>query len=41
MSGSVMSGFMAPLPIPVPFERREARGVIAMVDALAATSAPG
>jgi hypothetical protein len=41
MSGSVMSGFMAPLPIPVAFERREAQGIIAMVDALAATSAEG
>jgi hypothetical protein len=38
MSGSVVSGFMAPMPIPVPMERREAGGIIAMVDALAATS---
>jgi hypothetical protein len=29
---------MAPMPIPVPMERREAGGIIAMVDALAATS---
>jgi hypothetical protein len=41
MSGSVVSGFMAPLPIPVPMERREAQGIIAMVDALASTSAVG
>jgi hypothetical protein len=41
MSGSVVSGFMAPLPIPVPMERREAGGIIAMIDALATTSAGG
>lgn len=37
LSGSMMSGITAALPIAVPFEREEAAGVIAMIDALAAT----
>lgn len=37
LSGSVMSGITAMLPIAVPFDREEAEGVVAVVDALAAT----
>jgi len=36
LSGSMMSGFMTPLPVAVPFEQREADSFIALVDALAA-----
>jgi hypothetical protein len=36
LSGSMMSGFMTPLPIVVPFDQREADSFIALVDALAA-----
>ena len=39
LSGSMVSGITAFLPIAVPFDRKEAEGVIAMVDALAATRA--
>ncbi len=38
ISGSMVGGFMSPLPIAVPLEREEALGVIALVDALAATA---
>jgi hypothetical protein len=34
MSGSMVSGFMAALPITVPFEQREAAAFIDLVDAL-------
>jgi hypothetical protein len=37
LSGSMMSGITAMLPIAVPFDREEATGVIAVIDALAAT----
>ena len=37
LSGSMVSGITAFLPIGVPFDRKEALGVIAMVDALAST----
>ena len=37
LSGSMMSGITAVLPIAVPFDREEAAGVIAVIDALAAT----
>ena len=36
LSGSMMSGFMTPLPVAVPFEQREADSFIALVDVLAA-----
>jgi hypothetical protein len=36
MSGSMMSGITAFMPISVPFDRREAGGILAMVDALMA-----
>jgi hypothetical protein len=36
LSGSMMSGITAFLPIAVPFDRREANGVVAMIDALMA-----
>src|SRR5213593_2766181 len=36
LSGSMMSGFMTPLPVAVPFEKREADSFIALVDVLAA-----
>lgn len=39
LSGSMLSGFMSPLPIPVPIERQEADGIIALVDALASSAA--
>jgi hypothetical protein len=38
MSGSVVSGLGAPLPIAVPLDPREAEGIIGMIDALAATA---
>jgi hypothetical protein len=37
LSGSMMSGITAVLPIAVPFDREEAAGVVAIIDALAAT----
>ena len=37
MSGSMMSGITSFLPIAVPFDQGEAEGIIAMIDALAAT----
>lgn len=37
LSGSMVSGITAFLPIGVPFDRKEALGVIAMVEALAST----
>jgi len=36
LSGSMMSGFMTPLPVAVPFDQREAESFIALVDVLAA-----
>jgi hypothetical protein len=38
MSGSMVSGITAFLPIAVPFDQAEADGVLAMIDALAATA---
>ena len=35
LSGSMMSGFMTPLPVAVPFDQREADSFIALVDVLA------
>jgi hypothetical protein len=35
LSGSMMSGFMTPLPVAVPFDQREADSFIALVDILA------
>lgn len=37
LSGSMLSGITAVLPIAVPFDREEAAGVIAVIDTLAAT----
>jgi hypothetical protein len=37
LSGSMMSGITAALPIAVPFDHEEAAGVIAVIDALVAT----
>ena len=37
LSGSMLGGFMSPLPIPVPIDQEEVDGIIAIVDALAAT----
>jgi hypothetical protein len=37
LSGSMVGGFMILMPIAVPIELREARGIIGMVDALAGT----
>lgn len=37
LSGSMLGGFMSPMPIAVPFDSAEAVGIIGMVDALAAT----
>jgi hypothetical protein len=34
LSGSMVGGFMTAMPIAVPFERSEARGIVAVVDAL-------
>jgi len=36
LSGSMMSGITAMLPIAVPFDRKEAEGILAIVDALLA-----
>jgi hypothetical protein len=36
LSGSMMSGFMTPLPVAVPFDQREADSFIALVDVLGA-----
>lgn len=38
MSGSMVSGMMAALPIAVPFEEREAMAFVGLVDALSSTS---
>jgi len=40
MSGSMLSGITSMLPIAVPFDRKEAEGIISMIDALAATGRP-
>jgi hypothetical protein len=37
VSGSMVGGFMTAMPIAVPLEPEEVRGIVAMVDALAAT----
>ena len=37
MSGSVVGGFMSPVPIPVPMDHEEAEGIIEMVEALGET----
>jgi hypothetical protein len=37
LSGSMVGGFMILMPIPVPIEPQEVRGIIRMIDALAAT----
>lgn len=37
LSGSMIGGFMVLMPIPVPIEPQEVRGIIRMIDALAAT----
>lgn len=37
LSGSTVGGFMVLMPIPVPMEAAEARGIIRMIDALAGT----
>jgi hypothetical protein len=37
MSGSMMSGITSFLPIAVPFDREEAEGIIALIDALGGT----
>jgi hypothetical protein len=39
ISGSMVGGFMTAMPIAVPLEAREVRGIIGLVDALAATAA--
>ena len=39
ISGSMVGGFMTAMPIAVPLEAKEARGIIGLVDALAATGA--
>lgn len=39
LSGSMVGGFMTAMPIPVPLDQEEVRGIVAMVDALAATGA--
>lgn len=41
LSGSVVGGFMSPMPIVVPLDPQEAEGVIEAVDALAATGGMG
>lgn len=41
ISGSMVSGFLAPLPIAVPLDAGEAAAVIALVDELAATDERG
>jgi hypothetical protein len=37
MSGSMVGGFMTAMPIAVPLEAKEARGVISLIDALSST----
>lgn len=37
LSGSMLGGFLSPLPIPVPIDQDEVDGIIGIVDALAAT----
>ncbi|MGH2659823.1 MAG: hypothetical protein ACRDHS_09205 [Actinomycetota bacterium] len=37
LSGSMVGGFMTAMPIAVPLDRKEAEGIISLVDALAAT----
>lgn len=37
LSGSMLGGFMSPLPIPVPIDAAEVEGIIALADALSAT----
>jgi hypothetical protein len=37
LSGSTVGGFMVLMPIPIPLEAAEARGIIGMIDALADT----
>lgn len=37
LSGSMLGGFMSPLPIPVPIDQEEVKGIIALVDALIST----
>ena len=37
LSGSMLGGFMSPLPIPVPIDPHEVEGIIALVDALSGT----
>jgi hypothetical protein len=37
LSGSMVGGFMIMMPIPIPMEPSEARGIITMIDALAQT----
>ncbi|MGH2674216.1 MAG: hypothetical protein ACRDH1_02195 [Actinomycetota bacterium] len=37
LSGSMLGGFMSPLPIPVPIDAEEVEGIIALIDALAST----
>ena len=39
LSGSMVGGFMTAMPIPVPFDPEEAEGIVALVDALSATTA--
>lgn len=39
LSGSMVGGFMTAMPIAVPFDPAEAAGIVALVDALAATGA--
>lgn len=39
LSGSVVGGFMVLMPIPVPIDPQEVRGIIVMVDALSGTGA--
>jgi hypothetical protein len=38
MSGSMVGGFMTAMPIAVPFDAAEARGIVRLVDALGATA---
>lgn len=38
LSGSMLGGFMSPLPIPVPIDPHEVEGIIALVDALSAAA---
>jgi hypothetical protein len=41
LSGSMVGGFMTAMPISVPLEPAEARGIVALVDALGATAGSG